>query len=211
MASPTQVRALYEDGVFKPLAAVDLPNRAEVGITVVDRRAFDAWRLAHTERMARAGTTDHLATRDDDLKRDPAFISALARHGVGIMTRPKKMPLDDRYQALLERRIPVEDVAVGRAYVVHARNGGVGIAVIEAGHIGYRIHREKFGNHFLFVEWDWEEGPPRGTAIPLSLVDAQPPRGDDEVTLAWLVDQENEHRAQIQAAWEAILGGPLPR
>jgi len=53
MASPTRVRALYEDGVFKPLAAVELPNRSEVEITVVDRRAFDAWWFAHSERMRR--------------------------------------------------------------------------------------------------------------------------------------------------------------
>jgi putative PIN family toxin of toxin-antitoxin system len=31
-----------------------------------------------------AGTADHLATRDDDLKRGPALMSALARHGVRI-------------------------------------------------------------------------------------------------------------------------------
>lgn len=33
-----------------------------------------------------AGTADHLATRDDDLKRDPALVSALGRHGVEVVS-----------------------------------------------------------------------------------------------------------------------------
>jgi putative PIN family toxin of toxin-antitoxin system len=33
-----------------------------------------------------AGNAGHLATRDDDLKRDPALISALARHGVRVVS-----------------------------------------------------------------------------------------------------------------------------
>lgn len=53
MASPTRVRARYEGGVFKPLAAVELPDRAEVELTVVDRPAFDAWWRMHSERMQR--------------------------------------------------------------------------------------------------------------------------------------------------------------
>ena len=56
MGSPTRVRARYEDGVFKPLVSVELPERTEVELTVVDRRAFDAWWRGHTERMrARVG------------------------------------------------------------------------------------------------------------------------------------------------------------
>ena len=51
---------------------------------------------------------------------------------------------------------------------------------------------------------------PFGTAIPLSLIAAEPPAGDDEL-LAWLANQEEEHRAEIRAAWEVILGAPPPR
>jgi hypothetical protein len=116
---------------------------------------------------------------------------------------------ENRYKPLLTRRVPREDIVVGRAYVIHARNGEVGVAVAEDGHIGYQLRREKGGNHFLFVEWDWTEGPPFGTVIPLSLIAAEPPTGDPEL-LAWLAEQENQHRAETDAAWEIILGR-LPR
>jgi len=118
--------------------------------------------------------------------------------------------LDDRYKQLLAVRIRREDIVLGRVYVIHARNGGVGVAVYEDGLIGYRLHREKFGNHFLFVELDWDEDPQFGTAIPLTLIDAEPPAADDKL-LAWLANQEDAHRAEINAAWEAILGFPRGR
>lgn len=113
--------------------------------------------------------------------------------------------LDDRYKPLLARRVRREDIILGRAYLIHARNGGVGVAVEQDGVIGFRLHREKFGNHFLFVELDWDEDPQFGTAIPLELIDARPPSGDDEL-LAWLASQEDVHRTEIEAAWEVILG-----
>ena len=34
---------------------------------------------------------------------------------------------------LLARRVPHDEVILGRAYVIHARNGGVGVAVREEG------------------------------------------------------------------------------
>jgi AF2212-like len=48
MASPSRVRARYEGGVFKPLSAVELPDRTEVELTVVDRGAFEAWWVSAT-------------------------------------------------------------------------------------------------------------------------------------------------------------------
>jgi hypothetical protein len=117
------------------------------------------------------------------------------------------MGFEDRYQPLLARRVPRAEVVVGRAYVIHARNGGVGLAVVEDGCLGYRLHREKFGSHYLFVEIDWDHGPPHGTAIPLSAISAAPP-DDDTALLAWLRDREGDHRAEIDAAWEVILGFP---
>ncbi len=113
--------------------------------------------------------------------------------------------MDKRYAPLLARRVPRESVVLGRAYVIHARNGGVGVAVEEDGHVGYRLHREKFDRHFLFVEIDWADDPNFGTAIPLSVIEAEPPTGEDEL-LAWLAKQEDEHRAEIDGAWETILG-----
>ena len=118
--------------------------------------------------------------------------------------------IDDRYAQLLARRVPREGVIVGRAYVIKARNGGVGVAVEEDGVLGYRLHREKFGHRYLFVEYDWADDPRFGTVIPLSLIEAEPPTDDDEL-LAWLTDQEDEHRAEIDAAWEVILGHPPPK
>lgn len=115
------------------------------------------------------------------------------------------MGIEDRYEPLLARRIPPDKVTIGRAYVIHARNGGVGVAVEDAGCIGYRLHREKFGHHYLFVEFDWDEGPPHGTAIPLAPIEAEPPQ-DESALLLWLSDQEHEHRLQIDEAWEAVLG-----
>jgi hypothetical protein len=106
---------------------------------------------------------------------------------------------------LLARRIPLSAVQVGCAYVIHARNGGVGVAVSEGGRVGYRLHRNKFDRHFLFVEWDWEVDAQFGTAIPLAPIEAVPPE-DDATLLAWLLDREVEHADAIQDAWQVVLG-----
>lgn len=103
---------------------------------------------------------------------------------------------------LLKRRIPLAEIEVGRAYVIHARNGGVGVAVRDKNDkLGYRLHREKFGDHFLFTEWDWEVDSTFGTAIPLRLLPENPPK-NDSLLLSWLVEQEALARAEIQAAWQ---------
>ena len=115
------------------------------------------------------------------------------------------MPLEDRYRPLLDRRVPVDAIVLGRAYVIHARNGGIGVAVAPGGRLGYRLHREKFGEHFLFDEWDWAEGEPYGTAIPLRLLESEPLL-DPEALLAWLAERETEFREEIDAAWEVVLG-----
>lgn len=110
-----------------------------------------------------------------------------------------------RYKPLLDRRVPRADVVIGAPYVIHARNGGVGVAVEDDGLLGYRLHREKFGRHYLFTECDWSDDPFLGTAIPLRLIEAEPPSGGKEL-LAWLAQQEDEHRAEIDDAWEVVLG-----
>lgn len=107
--------------------------------------------------------------------------------------------------SLLARRVPHDKVILGRAYIIHARNGGVGVAVRDDGLLGYRLHREKFGRHYLFVELDWADHEFHGTAIPLRLLDARPPGGDDDL-LAWLADREAEHRDEVKAAWREVLG-----
>ena len=95
----------------------------------------------------------------------------------------------------------------GRAYVIHARNGGVGVAVVTNGRLSYRLHRQKLGQHFLFDEVDWEEGEPHGTAIPLRRLDTFPPY-DHDLLLGWLAEHEQELRAEIDAAWRVVLGPP---
>ena len=117
---------------------------------------------------------------------------------------------DERYAQLLVRRVSQTDVKVGRGYVIHARNGGVGIAVKEGDRLGYEIHREKGGDHSLFVEYDWDEGPPFGTAIPLAAISDEPPE-DEAERLAWLSDQETMHAAQIDEAWQTVLGFSILR
>jgi hypothetical protein len=120
------------------------------------------------------------------------------------------LEIEDRYKPLLARRVSRESIALGRAYLIHARNGGVGVAVEDDGRLGYQLRREKWGDHYLFVEYDWAEGPPYGTAIPLKLIEAGPPT-DEDALLGWLEKQTGEHRAEIDAAWEVILGFPPGR
>jgi hypothetical protein len=114
----------------------------------------------------------------------------------------------DRHRPLLDRRVPVDAIVLGRAYVIHARNGGIGVAVSSRGRLVYRLHREKFGEHFLFDEWDWAEGKPYGTAIPLRLLEVEPPL-DPEALLDWLAERETECREEIDAAWAAVLRRPM--
>jgi predicted DNA-binding antitoxin AbrB/MazE fold protein len=76
MAGPTRVRALYEGGVFKPLGAVELPERAEVELTVVDRTAFGAWWQGHSERMRRRTAGIAQAEIDSDVDAAMAEVRA---------------------------------------------------------------------------------------------------------------------------------------
>lgn len=108
------------------------------------------------------------------------------------MTRHAKHDPEARFRPLLDKRIPLGEVELGRAYVICARNGHVGVAVREAGLLGYRLHRVKFDRHYLFVEYDWEEDDRFGTAIPLERLDALPPKGE-QALLDWLEQREREH------------------
>ncbi len=116
------------------------------------------------------------------------------------------MALYARYEPLLAARVPADEVVLGRAYVIHARNGGVGVAVRdEDGRLGYRLRRVKFDRIYLFTEWDWDEGEPFGTASPMALVEELPPESDD-VLLDWLKARQEEHQERIDAAWRVVLG-----
>jgi hypothetical protein len=108
-------------------------------------------------------------------------------------------------EPLLARRIPSSEVRIGDVYLIHARNGGVGVAMRDDGALGYQLHREKFGEHFLFVEYDWDEGEPYGTAIPLRALPGSPPE-DEQQRLQWLAEREEEHAEEIAANWQTVLG-----
>lgn len=111
---------------------------------------------------------------------------------------------DEWFEPLLARRVPRDHVVPGRVYLIYARNGGIGVAVLEGERLGYRLRREKLGRVFLFVEWDWAEGPPYGTAIPLEEVAAEGP-ADEADLLTWLEARESAHADSIRAARETIL------
>ena len=117
--------------------------------------------------------------------------------------------MKDRRERLLPRRVPLADIEIGRVYLINARNGGIGVAVLEDGQVGYRLHRVKFERHYLFVEWDWDIGAPHGTAIPMRLLYDLPPE-DDEALLAWLAEREEEHQEEVLAHWAVVMGRPLP-
>lgn len=125
--------------------------------------------------------------------------------GTGELVVKAPMSFYDRYRPLLERRVPADEIELGRAYVIHARNGGVGVAARTDGRLAYRLHREKSGRHFLFDEWDWDEGELHGTAIPLRRIASDPP-ADPHVLLEWLAEREADFREEIDAAWEVVLG-----
>jgi hypothetical protein len=132
------------------------------------------------------------------------------------MVAKVKDPFEARYAKLVARRVPLAAIELGHAYVIHARNGGVGVACRDwdgEDRLGYTLHREKWGDHFLFTETDWDERPipwwfngeMRGTVIPLFVIDGKPPKGTKHL-LAWLTERETEHRAAIDEAWATILG-----
>lgn len=107
-------------------------------------------------------------------------------------------------KTLIARRVPRDEVILGRAYVIHARNGGIGVArQSEDGMLSYTLHREKFGHHYLFDEYDWEDHEQFGTAIPLRLLPDMPPQ---EGLLDWLAEREVEHQAEVADAWNEVLG-----
>ena len=110
---------------------------------------------------------------------------------------------DAACESIIAIRIPREEIALGHAYVVFARNASVGVAVEKDGKLGYEIAREKFGRRFLFTELDWENDPQFGTAIPIRLLRGTPPARDDE-RLAWLWARHEDHEAETQALWDEV-------
>lgn len=112
-------------------------------------------------------------------------------------------------KVLIPKRIPLDQVELGKAYIIHARNGGVGIAVkvectirgVVKEQVNYTIRRIKFDpDPFLFDEVDWEEDKHFGTAIPLRKLEEEPPENRDD-WLAWLVQLEETYKEEIEDTW----------
>ncbi len=83
-------------------------------------------------------------------------------------------------------RIPFEELKHGGCYRIHSRNLILGIYNENAkGYIGIR---EKFGDEYLFTEYDWETGPPFGTVKPYEFIDMLPA----EIPVAEDVPRVNE-------------------
>jgi antitoxin HigA-1 len=72
-----------------------------------------------------------------DVGGEPAARAAEDAHlrGEPAVAPRDRTEFDERYAVLLARRVPLAEIVVGRAYVIHARNGGVGVAVREEGTI----------------------------------------------------------------------------
>ncbi len=51
MMMPGRIRAIFEGGVFRPVGAINLPDHAEVDLTVFDRATFTSWWEEHAARM----------------------------------------------------------------------------------------------------------------------------------------------------------------
>ena len=65
MTMPSRIRAVFKGGVFRPIGAVNLPDNAEVDLTVFDCTAFSSWWNSHAERM-RARTSGVSESEIDD-------------------------------------------------------------------------------------------------------------------------------------------------
>jgi predicted DNA-binding antitoxin AbrB/MazE fold protein len=64
---PARIRAVFKGGVFRPVGTVNLPDNAEVDLTVLDRTEFSSWWDAHTERMRLRTTGVSQSDIDDDI------------------------------------------------------------------------------------------------------------------------------------------------
>jgi len=116
---------------------------------------------------------------------------------------------DPRPHPILALRVPLTEVVDGRAYVLLSREAGVGVAHREGDSVAYAIRRVKWERPFLTSEVDWED-PEDGSAIPLRVVDLEPPkpnkpedpddREDEEALMAWLCAREEETRPEWEAA-----------
>lgn len=119
--------------------------------------------------------------------------------------------MDHPREVLLRHRVPRSVIEVGRAYVLCARNGGVGVARFnDHGELEYRIRREKFGRVFLDEETDWADSDTFGTAIPLRRLPDAPPE-TPAALLQWLIQKEADVAEEVKVAWDMVLSSSRQR
>jgi len=110
-------------------------------------------------------------------------------------------------EALNKKRIPPEEIQIGRAYLTRGRNGNIGVAINDPrnGQLAYALRRVKWGTIFIDQELDYSYGPPFGTVIPLRLLEELPPTDEMELR-EWLIQKEDEYIGEIhdwiEMAWK---------
>lgn len=79
---------------------------------------------------------------------------------------------------MAEGHIPLERCRARVVYRLRSRNLSAGVFDGRCGFVGIR---EKFGSHFCFTEYHWDQGPPYGTVFPLEAMRLVLP---EEISLA---------------------------
>lgn len=72
----------------------------------------------------------------------------------------------------MEAYLKPEECVEGGLYRIHSRNLAYG--VYKAEQRGFVGIREKFGSHYLFTEYHWDNGPPFGTVRPIEFIEQCP-------------------------------------
>lgn len=92
-------------------------------------------------------------------------------------------------------RIPITECVNGGFYKIHSRNLISGVYVESCkGYIGIR---EKFGEEYLFTEYDWETGAPFGTVTPTEFIEMCPIQDLNEfnnLLFNWIKEKDSQRR-----------------
>lgn len=98
-------------------------------------------------------------------------------------------------------RIKEDDLKDGNVYAITARNANVGIWDVEKR--GFLIPRNKFGEDYLFIEYEYDTDPTFGTAKAYFDLGEAPDLNDKNL-LKWLIEKNVEARNMIKAAKEEV-------
>lgn len=82
-------------------------------------------------------------------------------------------------------RVPAAKLQDGGLYHILARNSSAGIYCLRTR--SFEIARSKLGRNFLCREFDWDIGPPHGTALPLEMIEVAPTFADARAKFEYLL------------------------